>query len=101
MSVVQLHSRLDSRRAHHRSETQRQPSPTPAVRKVPRYLVSLAARMHNLWRHGAAVVTRGAMNDSQLRDIGVNRADIRSFVSERHHERARGYVDWRRHDPRY
>jgi uncharacterized protein YjiS (DUF1127 family) len=101
MSVIQLHSCLDSRRAHHRSATQRHPSATPAVLKVPRYLASLAARMHNFWRHGAAVATLGAMSDSQLRDIGFNRADIRSFVSERHHERARGYVDWRRHDPRY
>jgi uncharacterized protein YjiS (DUF1127 family) len=101
MSVSPLHSRLDSRRGHNRSAPQHQPSATPAVLKVPHYLASLAARVHDFWRHGAAVATLGAMSDSQLRDTGVNRADIRSFVSERHHERARGYVDWRRHDPRY
>jgi hypothetical protein len=101
MSVTPLHSRLDSRHGHQRSAIQRQPSAIPTVRKVPRYLASLAARMHNFLRHGAAVATLGAMGDSQLRDTGVNLADIRSFVSERHHERARGYVDWRRHDPRY
>jgi hypothetical protein len=101
MSVIQLHPRLDSRRAHAQSATQHQPSAAPAVLKVPRYLASLAARVHSLWRHGVAVATLGAMGDSPLRDTAVNRADIRSFVSERHHERARGYVDWRRHDPRY
>src|SRR5262245_52739665 len=85
MSVLQLQSRPRSRRVQHLSATQRQLSATPAAFAVPRYLAALAARMHNLWRHGAAIATLGAMSDSQLRDIGVNWTEIRHFVRERHH----------------
>jgi uncharacterized protein YjiS (DUF1127 family) len=97
MSVITLHpsrSRLGPAPQH--------PSlATSAAFKARYYLVSLANRIHNRWQHRATIAVLGALSDRQLRDIGVNRTDIRSLVNERHHERARGYVDWRRHDPRY
>jgi uncharacterized protein YjiS (DUF1127 family) len=97
MSVVTLHTS----RNRLGSEAQRQSPATSAAFKVRHYLASLAMRLHDRWQRRATVAALGVLSDRELHDIGIDRTEIRTLVDERRHERAGGYIDWRRHDPRY
>jgi uncharacterized protein YjiS (DUF1127 family) len=97
MSIVTLHT---SRR-HHEPATRRPSPAAAAVLKARRFLTMLAVRVHDRAERRATVAALAALSDHELHDIGVDRTEIRSLVHERRHERTRGYVDWRSHDPRY
>jgi uncharacterized protein YjiS (DUF1127 family) len=75
MSILHCTSRCERR------ATQRAPASETAIRRISVFITHLVARIRTFMRYRASVRALSELNDRELADIGISRANIREAAS--------------------